>query len=55
MIMRSKLIQGGFIASMLLPAIVGYSVVGVNALETNQDAKCQIETVQDGNIMGELF
>ena len=51
MIMKSKLIQGGFIASMLLPAIVGYSVVGVNALETNQDAKCQIETVQDGNVL----
>lgn len=51
MIMRNKIIQGGFIASMLLPAVIGYSVVAVNALETHQDAKCQIETVQDGNIL----
>ena len=51
MIMKNKFIQGGFIASMLLPAIVGYSVVGVNALESNQDAKCQIEAIEDGNVL----
>ncbi|MEW7009967.1 curli-like amyloid fiber formation chaperone CsgH [Lentilitoribacter sp. EG35] len=50
MIIKNKVVQVGFLASMLLPAIVGYSVVTVQALEANSDAAlCQIEATQQGN------
>lgn len=50
MLIKNKIVQAGFLASMLLPAIAGYSVVGVHALETNEGAAlCQIETTRQGN------
>lgn len=50
MIMRSKLVQAGFLAIMLLPAIAGYSIVAVHALEPKTQTKlCQIETTRQGN------
>lgn len=50
MIMKSKIVQAGFLASMLMPAIAGYSVVAVQAVEAKVDtALCQIETTRQGN------
>lgn len=56
MIIKNKIVQAGFLASMLLPAIAGYSVVAVqaveaaNILEAQVDgALCQIETTRQGN------
>lgn len=50
MIMKNKIVQVGFLASMLLPAIAGYSVVAVQAVEAKATAAlCQIETTKQGN------
>lgn len=49
MIIKNKVVQTGFLASMLLPAMAGYSVVAVQAAEAKADALCQIETTRQGN------
>lgn len=49
MIIKNKVVQAGFLASMLLPAIAGYSVVAVQAVEAKSDALCQIEATRQGN------
>lgn len=50
MIIKNKVVQVGFLASILLPAIAGYSVVAVQAVEAKAEtAQCQIETIRQGN------